>query len=199
MRRSWAAAVLTASAVLAAGCGVQATPTVTTVPSAVPSTARAITGPDCLAPQVLADLGFDPGDTAERGSGSVHADAPEAGPVPEDFVPVLVVECGTGELLTDEDGQWEAVTATRREGDLAPLVQALSGDATAAPEADCAADIRRTELWLVDSMGDAVRAAVPGSACGRLPSRVRAELDRLDAVDVEAYPVRLAVPRGAGG
>ncbi|MFB9956143.1 hypothetical protein [Cellulomonas denverensis] len=191
----WAAVVVAASAVLAAGCAVQATPTVTAVPSAVPSTARAITGPDCLAPQVLADLGFDPGD---RGSGSVHADAPAAGPVPEGFAPVLVVECSTGELLTDEDGQWEAVTATRREGDLEPLVEALSGDRTAAPGTGCAPEVQQTELWLVDSMGDAVRAAVPGSVCGRLPSRVRAELDRLDAVDVEAYPVRLAVPRSDG-
>jgi hypothetical protein len=184
--------------VLVGGCAVRATPSITAVPTASPSTAtaRAAAGPDCLAPQVLGALGFDRDERARAGQ---HPDAPDAGPVPGDFVPVLVVECSTGETLSDSAGQWAAVTATRREGDLDALMAALAEGVTPSPTVTCAPGGQRSDLWVVDSMGDAIRVAVPGSVCGRLPAVVRSALDGLDGVDTEHYPVHLVAPRETAG
>lgn len=186
-------AVALVGGALLAGCTVQAAPTLTAQPSASPSVSatRTPAGADCLAPQVLSALGFDP----DRTVGSTHADVPDPGPVPQDFRPVLAVECSTGETLSDSAGQWSAVTATRREGDLDPLLSALDGDSTPSPTLTCAPGGQRSDLWLVDVMGDAVRVTVPGAVCGRLPATVRAALDGLDAVDTEHYPVLLTAPR----
>jgi hypothetical protein len=153
-------------------------------------------GADCLAPQVLTALGF-----AAAGAGSTaHPDVPEAGPVPDGFVAVSAVLCTTGETLTDAAGRWAAVTATRLEGDVRPLVTALSaaptvpasGTTTPAP---CGTEAPRADLWLVDALGAAVRVALPSGGCGTLPVAVSEGLDALDAVDVEHYPVELVGPR----
>lgn len=152
-------------------------------------------GADCLAPQVLADLGFDPG----ASSGAAHPSVPDAVPVPAGFTAESAVLCSTGETLTDTSGTWAAVTATRLEGDVRPLVDALTAPATvpatggSAPT--CAPGAERTELWLVDALGAAVRVVVPGAGCAPLPEPLTTGLDALDAVDVEHYPVALVAPR----
>ncbi len=155
------------------------------------------TGADCLAPQVLTALGFDPADYA----GAAHPDAPEATPLPTGFTPASAVLCSTGETLTDAAGRWAAVTATRLEGDVAPLVAALADGATPegvrrsrAAAAACPPDERRSDLWLVDALGAAVRVELPGGGCGNLPAAVATGLTALDAVDVEHYPVDLVAP-----
>jgi len=184
VRRSWAAAVLTASAVLAAGCGVQATPTVTTVPSAVPSTARAITGPDCLAPQVLADLGFDPDVLTTR---SPHGQVPDAGRVPDDFVAVAVLACEVDGTLRDGDGVWSAVTATRLEGDLDGLLTALRVP-SATPAGTCnGAPGAPAVLWLLDALGRAVRPAWPTDRCGAPQPGVTEALAGLEETGRDTY------------
>jgi hypothetical protein len=154
-------------------------------------------GADCLAPQVLLALGFTPGAT---GSGTPHPDAPDPAAVPDGFSPVSAVLCTTGETLTDAAGRWAAVTATRLEGDVVPLVDALA-DAGAVPVAGttpaaCGTGVPRTDLWLVDALGSAVRATLPGGGCGPLPPAVADGVDALDAVDVEHYPVELVDARG---
>ncbi|WP_203669163.1 hypothetical protein [Cellulomonas pakistanensis] len=152
-------------------------------------------GADCLAPQVLDALGF-----AGAASGSTaHPDVPEAGPVPEDFAAVSAVLCTTGETLTDAAGRWAAVTATRLEGDVRPLLTALTGSTTrpaaGTSSSPCADGADRADLWLVDALGAAVRVALPAGGCGALPVAVTEGLDALDAVDVEHYPVELVGPR----
>jgi hypothetical protein len=148
-------------------------------------------GADCLAPQVLVTLGFEPGTTA---SGTPHPDAPEPAAVPAGFSPVSAVLCTTGETLTDGAGRWAAVTATRLEGDVAPLVEALAPAAGSTP-APCGSGVPRSDLWLVDALGAAVRATLPGGGCGDLPAAVADGVDALDAVDVEHYPVQLVDAR----
>lgn len=151
-------------------------------------------GADCLAPQVLADLGFDPA----AYTGSRHPDVPDAAGLPEGFTAASAVRCSTGETLTDAAGTWAAVTASRLEGDVRPLVEAVSGRATlpaaggATPT--CAPDGDRSELWLVDALGVAVRVVLPGGGCEPLPTAVADGLAALDAVDVEHYPVALVAP-----
>lgn len=151
-------------------------------------------GADCLAPQVLAALGFDPDGYA----GATHPDAPEVTPLPTGFTAASALLCSTGETLTDAAGRWAAVTASRLEGDIAPLVAALADGATlpAARTApvDCPAGEIRSDLWLVDALGAAVRVALPGDGCGNLPTAVARGLTTLDAVDVEHYPVELVEP-----
>ena len=151
-------------------------------------------GADCLAPQVLAALGFEPGTTA---SGTPHPDAPEPAAVPTGFSPVSAVLCTTGETLTDGAGRWAAVTATRLEGDVGPLVEALAPVAGSTP-APCGSGVPRSDLWLVDALGAAVRATLPGGGCGDLPAAVVEGVDALDAVDVEHYPVQLVDARSTG-
>jgi hypothetical protein len=160
-------------------------------------------GADCLAPQVLTALGFD-GD-AYTGA-TAHPDAPAAEPLPDDFTAVSALLCSTGETLTDGAGRWAAVTASRLEGDVAPLVEALAatgtpvarasaGDTAGDSAGSCAEGAPRSDLWLVDALGAAVRVALPGEGCGRLPRAVADGLAELDAVDVEHYPVELVDPR----
>lgn len=152
-------------------------------------------GADCLAPQVLDALGF-----AGAAAGSTaHPDVPDAGPVPVDFAAVSAVLCTTGETLTDAAGRWAAVTATRLEGDVQPLVTALTGSTTlpasGTPTAPCGDEADRADLWLVDALGAAVRVALPAGGCGALPVAVTEGIDALDPVDVEHYPVELVGPR----
>lgn len=155
------------------------------------------TGADCLAPQVLTALGFDD-DASPRVT--VHPDAPDAGAVPGGFTAVSAVLCSTGETLTDASGRWAAVTARRLEGDVAPLVRALTApEPTPAPSATaaCVPGAVRTDLWLVDALGRALRVALPGDGCGELPVAVTDGLDTLVAVDVEHYPIALIEPRAS--
>ena len=58
-------------------------------------TAVVVGAADCLASQVLADLGLVAAG-ASGGTGTPHADAPEAGRVPDGFLPVSVVVCAAG-------------------------------------------------------------------------------------------------------
>jgi hypothetical protein len=197
-RRAALAALIAATALVLAACGGDGSDG-SAGSSALadrPVTASLPTGPDCLAPQVLTALGFagihPPGATS-------HPDAPDAGPLPTGVTPVTAVLCSTGETLTDSAGRWAAVTASRLEGDVDALVEALSatsarGGATAGP---CATGERRSDLWLVDALGGAVRVLLPGGGCGDLDPAVRAGLDELDAVDVERYPVALVAPGAA--
>jgi hypothetical protein len=143
---------------------------------------------DCLAPQVLTALGFD----AAAYTGSVHRDAPEAAAPPDGFVAVSAVLC-----LTDAAGRWAAVTASRLEGDVAPLVSALTGRSTVPAGTSgtaCPAGAERADLWLVDALGGAVRVALPGGGCGELPEAVADGIAALDVMDVEHYPVALVAP-----
>jgi hypothetical protein len=161
-------------------------------------------GPDCLAPQVLTALGFD---AARVSVTTSHPDAPEAGPLPETFTPVSAVLCSTGETLSDAAGRWAAVTASRLEGDIAPLVDALrstpgaTGAATTAPvpsaTPSCPDGATRADLWLVDALGAAVRVTLPGGSCDGLTAAVRTGLAALDEVDVESYPVELVEPHAS--
>ncbi|MET0433434.1 MAG: hypothetical protein ABW025_04630 [Cellulomonas sp.] len=159
------------------------------------SGASVSSGADCLAPQVLAALGF----AGAGASSTAHPDVPEAGLVPDGFTAVSAVLCTTGETLTDAAGRWAAVTATRLEGDVRPLSTALTASSTVpaagTSPAPCGEGARRADLWLVDALGAAVRVALPSGGCGTLPVAVQEGLDVLDAVDVEHYPVELVGPR----
>lgn len=148
---------------------------------------------DCLAPQVIADLGLH----ADDGTGTAHPDVPDAGAVPPEFQPASAVQCLTGERLTDSDGVWAAVTVRRLEGDLGPLLAALS-EPTEPVDADqaCAADLPpRWELWLVDALGRAVRVERPVDACGVPTAAVTSAVDALDTVEEEHFPVDLLAAR----
>ncbi|MFF1528165.1 hypothetical protein [Cellulomonas sp. NPDC058312] len=183
--------------VLLAGCsgGTRAADEAADVAASGSARSAVATGADCLAPQVLDALGFD----AAEYTGSRHPDAPDAGVVPDGFTAVSAVTCSTGETLTDAAGRWAAVTASRLEGDVRPLLSALGTPATlpatgTAPTA-CAPTAPRTALWLVDAVGAAVRVALPADGCGRLPTALADGIAALDAVDVEHYPVALVEPR----
>lgn len=157
---------------------------------------------DCLAPEVLGQLGLtlDPS-LAARAS---HTPAPTAGRVPDDFVATGVLECQVGGRMRDGAGTWTAVTATSREGssaDVSALVAALDGtrstgsvDAPAAAAASCAAEDGPVVLWLLDAMGRAVRPSLGVDGCGGPTAAVRAALGRLAVTDVVDRPVELVTP-----
>lgn len=160
----------------------------------LPSTTGVARAADCLAPQVLASLGF----AADEYDRAPHPDAPDPAPLPDGFAVASAVLCSTGETLTDASGRWAAVTATRLEGDVGPLVDALTAP-VAAPASDtgaprCGGDAGRSDLWLVDALGSAVRVPLPRAGCDPLPGAVRDGIAALDVVDVERYPVALLSP-----
>lgn len=152
---------------------------------------------DCLAPQVVADLGLRVDTQASLGP--THPDVPEAGAVPEGFVPVGVLACESGERLTDAAGIWDAVTARRLEGDLEPLLAALAEDADPSPaKQTCTAPPQVTvQLWIVDALGRGVRALVPVDGCGVPRQAVTSALAELEETDVTHFPVHLAAARAA--
>lgn len=179
------------SAALLAGCSTDTSPNV--APATVASAA------DCLAPQVIADLGLRA--DARELSATSHPDVPGPGSVPTGFEPVGVVECTTGERLTDAQGVWDAITVRRLEGDLGRLMTALAAPPTTStgdrlcPTPQAAS----SELWLVDALGRAVRPATPVDVCGAPTPAVRSAVTALTEIDVTHYRVHLAASRATIG
>lgn len=160
---------------------------------------------DCLAPDVLAAFGLRL--DAALATAGAHAAAPAVGRVPASFSAAGALVCRTGGTMRDGSGTWRAVTATTREGtaaQLATLLAALEGaPAPATPTvspATCAADgSDRVELWLVDSMGRAVRPAMPADGCGRPTEAVQRALDALAVTDQSDAAVSLLAPAAQPG
>lgn len=156
-------------------------------------TAVVVGAADCLSSQVLADLGLVAAGASD-GTGTPRADAPEAGRVPDDFLPVSVVVCSPGGTLQDSSGTWVALTASRREGDLEPLVAALRRPSAQRGGTCSSAVVAAPSLWLVDALGRAIRPVWPTDRCGAPQEAVSDALDALEETDSEQYPVRLVIP-----
>jgi hypothetical protein len=180
-----------AAMTLLAGCSADTSPT--------PSPARVATAADCLAPQVITDLGLRA--DARELSATAHPDVPDPGSVPAGFAPVGVVECVTGERLTDAQGVWDAITVRRLEGDLGPLLAALAGPHETSTRGQLcpASDVATFQLWLVDALGRAVRPAPPVDACGAPTTAVRTAVAALAEIEVAHYRVHLAAARATVG
>jgi hypothetical protein len=177
---------------LVAGCASPVTPS-----TPVPSPAQTATSADCLAPQVIADLGIRT--DARELSATPHPDVPAPGAVPAGFEAVSVVECVGGERLTDTDGVWDGVAVRRLEGDLGPLLAALAR-ASAAPEGSptCVpSGAAPSELWLVDALGRAIRPVQPLDGCGEPTQAVRKAVAALKEIEVASYRVHLVDPRAS--
>ena len=155
---------------------------------------------DCLAPEVLDALGLrlDPG----LATAGAHAGAPAAGRVPSSFSPAGVLVCQAGGRMRDGSGTWAVVTATTRDGtapQIATLLAALEGapapaTASVRPTPCATAGTDRMELWLVDSIGRAVRPSTPRDECGRPSAAVQRALDALAITDQVDAPVSLLTP-----
>jgi hypothetical protein len=184
-----ALAGVVAALTVVAGCA--------TAPASVASPAQTATSADCLAPQVVADLGLQA--DARELSATPHPDVPVPGAVPTGFEAVSVVECVGGERLTDTDGVWDAVAVRRLEGDLDPLLAALA-QPSATPDAGRACDASGVvpfELWLVDALGRAIRPDRPLDGCGKPTQAVRNAVAGLREIDVSHYRVHLVAARAS--
>lgn len=192
-RRTRSLAAVALVAVLA-GCAPSSAAGPTSPTAAVASEA------DCLAPEVLDELGLtlDPTLAAKAS----HTPAPTAGLVPGDFVPTTVLECRVGGQMRDSAGTWTAVTATSREGsaaDMAAVVAALGSTAAtgaggAGEGSSCSPDDRPLVLWLLDAMDRAVRPATALDGCGGPTPELRATLERLTVTGVVDRPVERVTP-----
>ncbi|WP_148234365.1 hypothetical protein [Cellulomonas flavigena] len=176
--RAAAGRAAVALAVLAlAGCG-------QTVAAQPVRTAEVRTDATCLDADVLDALGL----TLDR---SLSADAPDVtatrGLPPGDFVAEAALVCDRGETLRDSSGRWWAVTATRLEGDLDPVVDLVTR--TPAPGV-CEPGVV-PQVWLVDAWGEAVLLPRE-AACGS--EGVAAALGGLDVVHRTEHPVELVQP-----
>lgn len=190
MRAGKIVAAALASALVLGACGSSS--------GALPEPAEAAVGADCLAPQIVQSLGLSLDSTATAMS---HPDVPDAGSVPEGFTPSAVLQCLAGETLTDVAGVWDAVTVRRLEGDLGLLVAALTRPSARVDEGGaCPSDAGPAwELWLMDAMGKAIRAALPVDVCGAVQGEVAEAIGTLTEVEVTHYPVRLAHARPVAG
>ena len=180
-------AVVVAVMTLLMGCSADTSP--------APSPAQIATAADCLAPQIITDLGLRA--DARELSATAHPDVPEPGSVPAGFEPVGVVECVTGERLTDAQGVWDAITVRHLEGDLGPLLAALDAPhETSTGDQLCPeSDVATFQLWLVDALGRAVRPAPPVAACGAPTPAVQQAVAALAEIEVSHYRVHLAAAR----
>ena len=168
--------------------------------SGASSVAEVAAAADCLAPEVLDALGLhlDPG----LATAGAHADAPAPGRVPSSFSPAGVLVCKSGGRMRDGSGTWAVVTATTRDGtapQIATLLAALEGapapaTATVRPSPCVTAGAERMELWLVDSIGRAVRPSMPLDGCGRPTVEVQRALEALAITDQVDAPVSLLTP-----
>lgn len=169
----------------------------TTATTSAP-TASVVPRADCLAPEVLDQLGLtlDPS-LAVKASQPVES---LAGTVPDGFVPTSVLVCQVGGQMRDSAGTWTAVTATSREGsaaDTAALAAAIAADEHTGPPpapSSCGPDDRPAVLWLLDAVDRAVRPALATDGCGAPDAAVRAALDRLPVTGVVDHPVQLVSP-----
>ncbi|MDQ0372933.1 hypothetical protein J2X26_001244 [Cellulomonas humilata] len=190
MRARWAVGLALPAALLLglAACSAPREQAAQDTPTAV-----VVGAPDCLSSQVLADLGLVAAGES-GGTGTPHADAPDAGRVPDGFLPVSVVVCAPGGTLQDSSGTWVALTASRHEGDLEPLVAALRRPSAQRGGTCSTAAVVAPSLWLVDALGRAVRPVWPTDRCGSPQEAVATALDALEETDSEQYPVRLVIP-----
>ncbi|MDC7120693.1 hypothetical protein OMK64_03990 [Cellulomonas fimi] len=185
--RVLAAALLVAGIAAVGGCA--GAPTVTRQ-----AEARVAVQADCLDPEVVHELGL----VLEDRTASADEPAPVATPgaVPEDFVPSSVLVCSASGTLKSASGTWAAVTESRREGDLGPLLAALERPSQEPSGACETSGAVPTVLWLVDALGRAVRPVWPTDACGAPVADVLAALDALDETDTTDFPVERVTPTG---
>ncbi|AEE45182.1 hypothetical protein [Cellulomonas fimi] len=188
-----AAALVVAVVGTLAGCA-GAAPEMTDAPEA-----RVSVQADCLDGRVVRDLGLVPDEGGSAGASQGVSEV-RPGAVPEGFAPVSVLVCSASGTLRSVSGTWAAVTESRREGDLAPLLDALerpSQEPTGTCQASGAA--APTVLWLVDALGRAVRPVWPTDACGVPVAEVQDALDALDETDSTDYPVERVEPTAPSG
>ena len=186
VRARWTALLVLPATLVLASCGTGTE----SADGAADTTHTAIVAPaaDCMAPAVLTDLGLVPASTdGVEGSATT---TPEAGAVPEDFVPVSVVVCTPDGSLHDASGTWLALTASHREGDLEPLVAALTQPSAERGGTCSSAQVDAPALWLVDALGRAMRPTWPTDRCGSPSKAVARALDALEETDSEKYPVQ---------
>lgn len=189
--RWWArgARLVAPALLLAAVAGCAGAPTVTRQPEA-----RVAVQADCLDPQVVRELGLVLDDAMASAPATGTAATP--GAVPEDFAPASVLVCSASGTLKSASGTWAAVTESRREGDLAPLLAALERPSQEPSGACETSGAVPTVLWLVDALGRAVRPVWPTDACGAPVADVLSALDALDETDTTAFPVERVAPTG---
>ncbi len=180
MRAAGRGAVTLVALLVVAGCG-------STIAAGPPvATAEVRTAASCLDPDVLDALGLEL-DESRRS----EAPAPTTrGLPPEGFVADTALVCDRGGTLRDSAGRWHAVSATRLEGDLDPLVRLV----TRATPAACGPGVV-PQVWLVDAMGAAV--LLPRDA-GCRDGAMADALGRLDVIERSEHPVALAQPVTAG-
>lgn len=139
----------------------------------------------CLDAEVLDALGLEL-------DASLRTSAP-TGPASRGLPPVgfaadSVLVCDRGEPMRDSVGTWWSVTATRLEGDVTTLVDAVDA---ATPAAGCAPGVV-AQVWLVDALGGGV--LLPRDAACAGDAEVPAALDDLDVVERTEHPVALTRP-----
>jgi len=162
------------------------------------ATAKVAASADCLAPQVLDELGLagtGAGSGAVPPSSTAHGPAPERGRVPADFAATGVLVCVPGGTLVDGQGAWSSVVATRRGGDTDALIKALALADQRSPDAAACGKAQPMDLWLTDALDRGVRVAFPINTCGGGPrEEVTKALDAMVVTDVATYQVELVEP-----
>lgn len=172
-RRTLVGLVLTATALLLlSGCGAAA------AGSSAPDTVATVdvTAVDCFAPS---------------------PDAPPAGQVPADFVPVAATLCNLNDIVVDSEGRWNTVTAETRSGSLDGLLSALA-ETDDGPSPACSAEyVPSPRLWLVDASGQAIQVRNPHDGCNRPKPGVLEAFEALNVTQTVTLERTLIEPRAA--
>ena len=163
------------------------------------SDAVIVDGVDCQASNQFESWGLPPETPVPEQTAAAHTDpeqtqparpAPDRGRVPAGFDAVAATLCTLAfePFVMNETGA-TSVTATRFEGDLEPLLAALSlpNDSPGINQL-CTADLELVpELWLEDADGHAIRAAWPLTACNKTKRPAREALDGLTQTSTQTF------------
>ena len=131
---------------------------------------------------------------------------PQPVAVPADFEPVAAYVCGSSGksnsdgIIEDAEGQWSVRSIDKYEGDLAPLVEAMSvPDEEAGDEEVMCADVLRVPptVWLVDASGEAIDAYWPRDRCNFALESVGEAFDAVGVAESISLRVSLMIPRAA--
>lgn len=121
----------------------------------------------------------------------------EAGAVPAGFAPVALLRCDPYASRDDAEGVYAGALLERFEGDLAPVLAALSTP-NDPPAIVCPAiGYLSPELWIEGADGTVVRVAMPSAGCGPKDVGLDAAIATLTRVSEQFVPTVLVESQAA--
>lgn len=175
------ALILAALTTVVAGCASNSSDHTPPPPAELSDTAH------CNVPADLAEVSLSPVDAVVE---------PQAGSIPDDFVPVSALVCDPWSTGVVDAGPTAYFQETRWIGNFDGVENALRAAGSKESETqECPIALKETlpDLWLTDESGRNIRVAYPTDSCGLDEADVLTEIHKLTISARTAVPVPLSV------